>query len=304
MTAPRYVGRFAPSPTGPLHFGSLIAAAASFYDARANGGRWLLRIDDVDTPRCISGADRSILSTLVAFGFEWDGEPVWQSRRDAVYAEALDMLRAAGHVFPCACTRRELADSALARDGSRIYPGTCRDGLPPGRSARSWRARVAGTIDFVDRIQSAQHEDMEREVGDFVVRRADGLFAYQLAVVVDDADAGVTDIVRGADLLGSTTRQIHLQGLLDDPHPRYAHVPVALDPNGEKLSKQTLAHAVDALPPSTALLAALHFLGQNPPTELIHAPPRDIHDWATANWRIEAIPRVTGRPAPTLPFPR
>ncbi len=289
--AQHYVGRFAPSPTGPLHFGSLVAAVASYLDARASGGLWLLRIEDVDAPRTVPGAAEGILATLARFGFEWDGVPVWQCGRDEAYAAALERLAAAGHVFPCACTRREIADSALARDGAHIYPGTCRDGLPPGRDARAWRVRVAGSVvSFDDAVQGPQHEDLAVEVGDFVVRRADGLFAYQLAVVVDDAEAGVSHVVRGADLLDSTGRQIHLQRLLGAPVPRYAHVPVVINAAGEKLSKQTLAAAVDTVPPEAALLAALAFLGQNPPDELAGAPLAELWRWAIANWSLARVP--------------
>lgn len=291
-----YTGRFAPSPTGPLHFGSLVAAAASWFDARAAGGRWLVRIDDVDTPRSVAGADRDILDTLLRFGFAWDGDPVWQSRRTEAYRDAFERLRAAGQVFPCACTRSELADSALAPDGARVYPGTCRNGLPAGRSARAWRVRVAGCIDFHDAVQGPQHEDLERNVGDFIVLRADGLFAYQLAVVVDDLDAGVSDVVRGADLLASTPRQIHLQHLLGLPVPRYAHVPVAVNAAGEKLSKQTLARAVSNWPPARALHAALAFLGQQPPAGLAEAPLTEVHDWGIAHWQPDAVPRLASAP--------
>lgn len=287
-----YIGRFAPSPSGPLHFGSLVAAAGSFLDARSQGGRWLLRIEDVDTPRCIPGAAEDILRTLARFCFEWDGEPVWQSRRHAAYAAALTRLVDAAQAYPCACTRRELADSALAPDGSRIYPGTCRNGLPPGRSARAWRVRAEGTLQFDDGVQGLQVEDLAREAGDFIVLRADGLYAYQLAVVVDDAEAGVTHVVRGADLLTSTGRQICLQRLLGYPTPHYAHLPVATNAAGEKLSKQTLARAVDAQPPGAALLAALAFLGQNPPAELARAPLAEIWRWAQAHWSLAAVPRT------------
>ncbi|MDX5364566.1 MAG: tRNA glutamyl-Q(34) synthetase GluQRS [Pseudazoarcus pumilus] len=294
-----YTGRFAPSPTGPLHFGSLVAAAASWFDARARGGRWLLRIDDVDTPRCVPGAAEDILLTLQRFGLQWDGEPVWQSRRTEAYRAAFEQLRAAGHIFPCACSRKELADSALAPDGSRIYPGTCRSGLPPGRAAHAWRVRVGNAVvRFDDDLQGRQREDMARAVGDFVILRADGLFAYQLAAVVDDAEAGITDIVRGADLLASTARQLHLQRLLDLPQPRYAHVPVALSAAGEKLSKQTLARAIDDVAPSLALHAALDFLGQQPPSGLACAPLAEVLEWGIAHWRIGAVARTTGRPAP------
>ncbi len=300
MSAARsaYSGRFAPSPSGPLHFGSLVAAVGSYLEARCNDGRWLLRIEDVDTPRTVPGAAQAILATLARFGFEWDGEVVWQSQRSAAYAAALEDLKAAGHVFPCACTRREMADSSLARDGSRRYPGTCRDGLPAGRSARAWRVRAESVIRFDDAIQGAQQEDLTRDVGDYVVLRADGLYAYQLAVVVDDAAAGVTHIVRGADLLGSTARQIHLQHLLGAPVPAYAHLPVATNAAAEKLSKQTLARAIDAHPPAVALVAALAFLGQHAPPELARAPLAEVWSWARTHWQIARVPRLPHAIAP------
>ena len=292
MTAvsPRHVGRFAPSPTGPLHFGSLVAAVGSFLDARSLGGRWLLRIEDVDAPRTVPGAAEGIVATLERFGFEWDGDIVRQSDRLDAYRKAFERLKAAGHVFPCACTRREIADSALARDGSRIYPGTCRNGLPEGRRAHAWRVRAEGRIAFDDRIQGRQEEDLVAEVGDFVVLRGDGQFAYQLAVVVDDAEAGVTDIVRGADLLGSTGRQIHLQHLLGHPSPTYAHLPVVVNAAGEKLSKQTLAQPIDTLVPADAWLAALAFLGQNPPAMLRGAGVVEVRQWALAHWSSASVP--------------
>lgn len=247
-----YVGRFAPSPTGPLHFGSLVAALGSCLDARAHGGRWLLRIEDLDPPREQPGATQSIIDTLAAFGFEHDGPIEFQSRRHALYQQAFDRLVAAGHVYPCACTRREIADSivrqgqTLQRHGELVYPGTCRDGITGGRAPRAWRVRVGDAmIDWRDRNGHRAHEALAAEVGDFVLKRADGLWAYQLAVVVDDALQGVTDVVRGADLLGSTSRQIHLQRLLGYPTPRYLHLPLVLDAHGEKLSKQTGAQALD-----------------------------------------------------------
>ena len=295
-----HVGRFAPSPSGPLHFGSLVAAAGSYLEARRHGGRWLLRIEDVDTPRTVPGAAEGIIATLARFGFEWDGEIVWQSRRNDAYRAALEQLKAAGHAFPCACTRREMADSALARDGSRRYPGTCRNGLPPGRTARAWRVRAEGVIGFDDAIQGWQQQDLALDAGDYVVLRADGLFAYQLAVVVDDAEAGVTDVVRGADLLDSTARQIHLQGLLGMPHPAYAHLPVATNAAGEKLSKQTLARAIDEHPPAAALCAALRFLGQAPPAGLERAPLAEVWHWAFRHWQLDAVPRRRHAPATTI----
>ncbi|MBI5899386.1 MAG: tRNA glutamyl-Q(34) synthetase GluQRS [Rhodocyclales bacterium] len=287
-----YRGRFAPSPTGPLHFGSLVAAMGSCLEARSRGGAWLLRIEDVDAPRCSMAAAGEILRMLEACGFEWDGAPVWQSRRDEAYAAALERLKAAGVVFPCACTRRELADSALAPDGAAIYPGTCRAGLAPGREARAWRLRVGDArLGFEDAIQGRIDSDLATEAGDFVLLRADGLFAYQLAVVVDDAEAGITDVVRGADLLLSTARQIHLQHCLGVATPAYAHLPVAVNAAGEKLSKQTLAAPLDANHPVPALVAALDFLGQRPPAELVRGTVAELWAWAGANWRLERVPR-------------
>lgn len=287
-----YRGRFAPSPTGPLHFGSLVAATGSFLEARTRGGEWLLRIEDVDAPRCSSAAATAMLSALEAHGFEWDGHPVWQSRRADAYAATLERLIAAGHVFACACTRRELADSAIAPDGAAIYPGTCRAGLPPGRAARAWRLRVGtARIAFDDAIQGHVESDLAREAGDFILRRADGLFAYQLAVVVDDAEACITHVVRGADLLLSTARQIHLQGCLGVAIPAYAHLPVAVNAAGEKLSKQTLAAPLDLLRPAASVVAALDFLGQAPPADLAAAGLDAVWSWARANWRLARVPR-------------
>ena len=258
-----YVGRFAPSPTGPLHFGSLVAALASWLDARAARGRWLLRIEDLDTPRNLPGAAEEILNTLERLGLAWDGEVAYQSRRTALYLSALEHLRSS--TYWCACSRREVADSSLglAVDGAHIYPGTCRGGLPPGRKPRSLRLRAsAEEIVYRDRVQGAQRQTLQRDVGDFVLLRADGQFAYQLAVVVDDADQGVTDVVRGADLLDSTPRQLYLQRLLGYGPPRYLHIPAAIDAAGEKLSKQTGAAAIDVARRGQALRRALAFLGQ------------------------------------------
>src|SRR6185436_14668207 len=237
-------GRFAPSPSGPLHFGSLVAALASWLDARAAGSRWLVRIGDLDHPRVQHGAADQILRTLDRLGLYWDGEVIFQSRRIALYEQA---LARPGDTYLCGCSRREIADSAvsLAADGAQVYPGTCRAGLAPGKTARALRVRIAGTISFQDRVQGSLHQDLEREVGDFVLRRADGQFAYQLAVVVDDAAQGITDVVRGADLLESTPRQIYLQRLLGYATPRYLHVPVAIDARGDKLSKHTGARPID-----------------------------------------------------------
>ena len=280
-----------------MHFGSLIAAVGSYAEAKACRGEWLLRIEDVDAPRCSMAAASEILRTLEGFGLMWDGEPVWQSRRIDAYAAALEKLKAAGRVFACGCTRRELADSAIAPDGAVIYPGTCRQGLAPGREARAWRLSVGDArIGFDDAIQGRIESDLAHDAGDFILLRADGLFAYQLAVVVDDAAAGITHVVRGADLLASTPRQIYLQQCLGAPTPAYAHLPVAVNAAGEKLSKQTRATPVDAERPGPGLVAALEFLGQRPPAELCRAEPETIWAWARENWQIGKVPR--GRVAP------
>jgi len=259
-----YVGRFAPSPTGPLHFGSLVAALASYMEARTAKGKWLLRMEDLDRAREQPGATEQILRALERLGFEWDGPVLWQSARLERYREVLEDLSRRGFAYPCGCSRKELEDSALAIDGSRVYPGTCRHGLAPGKSARASRLRTHATpIAFADRIQGEVEQRVEREVGDFVLRRADGVCAYQLAVVVDDHDQGVTDVVRGADLLDSTARQIHLQRILGARTPRYAHVPVAVDTAGQKLSKQTGAAPIDLADPKRELARARRFLGQD-----------------------------------------
>ena len=281
-----YVGRFAPSPTGPLHFGSLVAALASWLDARRSGGRWLLRMEDLDQPRVIPGAADAILRQLEALGLGWDGPVVYQSKRLELYREALGKLQA--HCYPCACTRKELEDSALAIDGSRIYPGTCRTGLTSGKAPRAVRIRThEEPIRFTDRAQGAIGQRVERDVGDFVLLRADGVFAYQLAVVVDDAAQGITDVVRGADLLDSTARQILLQRLLGAATPRYLHVPVATNAAGEKLSKQTFA--ADARPEDLPM--ALRFLGLDLAEEISRMPPAEMLDWASKHWDTARIPR-------------
>jgi glutamyl-Q tRNA(Asp) synthetase len=279
-----------------------VAAVASHCDERAAGGQWLLRIEDVDRPRSRPGAEAAILTTLEHYGFIWDGEVSRQSERGEFYAAALERLRASGHVYECACSRRELETAAMGPGGERIYPGTCRNGVPADRRdrpARAWRVRVGSAhVEFDDRLQGPQAQDLARDVGDFVVRRADGLYAYQLAVVVDDALQEITHVVRGADLLASTPRQIHLQGLLGYPPLSYLHVPVAINAAGEKLSKRTGAAALpeDPLP---ALAAAWRVLGQRPPDEA-HAPacPADFWSWAIAAWDPARLP-----PAGMLPTP-
>lgn len=301
MNGQAYVGRFAPSPTGPLHFGSLVAALGGCLEARSRLGRWLLRLEDVDEPRCSQAAADGLLRTLETCGFTWDGPVLVQSRRKERYRAALAELRAQGLAYPCACTRRELADSRLAPDGAAIYPGTCRAGLDPDKEARAWRLRVQAKqpVCFDDGLQGRLCQDLPAEVGDFVLLRADGYFAYQLAVVVDDADQGVTQVVRGADLLESTPRQIHLQHCLGLPTPHYTHLPVAVNAAGEKLAKQTKAMAIDGLPPAAALVAALAFLGQSPPAWLASAGVADVWGWALVHWSLARVPARRALPAMT-----
>lgn len=289
-----YIGRFAPSPTGPLHLGSLVAAVASYLDARHNSGQWLVRMEDVDETRNVPGAADSILSDLDAFGFTWDGEVIYQTARTDAYRAALDRLIASGAAYACGCSRKEIAEANAAIgagnpeewSGHR-YPGTCRAGLAEGREERMWRVRVdrePGEVRFTDRAFGTISQDLDREVGDFVVLRADGLFAYQLAVVVDDAEQGVTDVVRGEDLLDSTPRQIYLQHRLGYPQPRYLHIPVVRNAVGDKLSKQTGAVGLDARRAPEQLAEALRFLQAPIPDHLRGAPISELWPWAIAHW--------------------
>ena len=291
MASAPYRGRFAPSPTGPLHFGSLLAALGSYLEAKRHNGTWLVRMEDIDPPREMPGAADAILRTLEAYGFEWDGPVLYQSLHSELYDAVLEKLRNEGLLYPCACTRKEIMDSALPGIDGPIYPGTCRNGLPADRMARAWRVRVdAAEIAFEDNIQGPLRQNLATDIGDFVLKRADGLFAYQLAVVVDDAEQGVTDVVRGADLLDSTPRQLYLQKLLGYPQPGYAHIPVAANAVGEKLSKQTLAPALDVADAAGQLWKALDFLGQAPDAALRDASLGELWTWAHAHWRIAAVP--------------
>lgn len=270
-----YIGRFAPSPTGPLHAGSLVAALASWLDARAHGGRWLIRIEDIDGPRCPPGTDRLILDQLSRCGLLPDEPPLWQSTREALYAQALQRLQDTGWAYGCACSRKQISEALAAsghtseRHGELVYPGTCRKGLPEGQAARAWRLRSTAdqaqtqdlTLRWQDRRLGAQEQNLSQEVGDFVLKRADGLWAYQLAVVVDDAEQGISDIVRGEDLADNTPRQIRLQQLLGLPLPRYLHTPLVLGQDGQKLSKQNGATALDLSQPEQALGQAAAMLG-------------------------------------------
>lgn len=291
----RYRGRFAPSPTGPLHFGSLVAAVGSYLDARANGGEWLVRIEDIDAPRTVPGAADSILKTLEGFGFEWDGEVVFQSGRIDLYHAALVRLQLAGHVYPCSCSRSEIA-AATSRhsiDGGLIYPGTCRSGLQAGAAARAWRLRVPDQeLVFHDRVQGASRQNLGQDVGDFVLLRADGQYAYQLAVVVDDAAQEINSVVRGVDLLDSTARQMWLQRCLGLPEHCYAHLPVVVNAAGEKLSKQTKAVAVDPAEGMAPLLKAMLFLGQDGFPGAAGGSLREFWNWAFTAWDLNRVPAV------------
>ncbi|HHJ15759.1 MAG TPA: tRNA glutamyl-Q(34) synthetase GluQRS [Gammaproteobacteria bacterium] len=281
-------GRFAPSPTGPLHFGSLLAAVGSFLDARARHGSWLVRMEDLDPPREMPGAADDILRTLEAFGLHWDGEVMYQSRRHAAYRAALDELERAQHLYPCGCSRREIQAQAVAGKPA-IYPGTCRNGLPPGRVARAVRIRVPDIdIHFEDRVQGRTGLNLAEQSGDFILRRADGQFAYHLAVVIDDAAQDITDIVRGADLLDCTAPQIFLQQALGYSTPRYLHLPVVVNAQGEKLSKQTHAPPVSAEHAIATLGRVLQRLGQALPDA---GTLDDFWRQAIHNWQVTRIPR-------------
>jgi glutamyl-Q tRNA(Asp) synthetase len=296
----RYRGRFAPTPSGPLHFGSLVAAVGSYLEARCHGGNWLVRIDDLDPPRIVPGAAEAILRTLEACGLTWDGTVAWQSRRSAAYHAALHRLRQGHLLYPCACSRRDIADAAIAGAEGPVYPGTCRSGFVAQRKARALRLDTRGPgIVFDDAIQGRIIQDVATETGDFVLYRADRVFAYHLAVAVDDAEQGFTHVVRGADLLASTPRQILLQHLLGLPTPEYAHLPVAVDAQGAKLSKQTLAAPVNAQAPLPVLVKALRFLGHPPPPDASTARVDELWSWAVSEWRLERVPRERTAPAPT-----
>ncbi len=291
-----YRGRFAPSPTGPLHFGSLVAAVGSYCQAKSQGGEWLVRMEDLDPPREAQGAADNILRTLEAYHLNWDGSVLYQSQRLDAYEHALNQLSTSGHTFPCACTRKSIEEANQKNNQGNsppnIYPGTCRKGLSPGTTARATRVRVnSETLSFHDSLQGTQKINLGSDVGDFVVKRADGLFAYHLAVVVDDAFQEISEIVRGTDLLDSTPHHLYLQKLLAIQTPLYAHLPVAVNARGEKLSKQTHAPAIDIMPPGPMLEKALTFLGHSPDADVINATPETLLKWAVENWDLERIPK-------------
>lgn len=285
-----YVGRFAPSPTGPLHFGSLVAAVGSFLEAHRLKGLWLVRIDDVDELRIVPGMGDQILRSLEDHGLHWDAEVVYQTRRKSMYSDALTQLRDGAVAYPCACSRKALVDGR--------YLGTCRSGMPAAGVERSLRLRTDDTeVSLIDGIQGRYAQRLWSEVGDFVIRRADGLTAYHLATVVDDAEQGVTHVVRGADLLSSTPRQIHLQRCLELATPNYTHLPIALNEWGNKLSKQTGATALDHRQAGRSLWLALEFLGQQPPADLSPGPVSELMAWACDSWKPALVP---GADAPAL----
>ena len=291
----RYRGRFAPSPTGPLHFGSLVTALGSYLQARSQQGEWLVRMEDIDPPREQPGAADRILLALEAYHLHWDGSVLYQSSRHEAYEAALAQLAEDHHTFPCGCSRKAIANrlAATTIDSGFIYPGTCRNGLPPGTVPRATRVRVPNYRDsFIDTLQGRVETDLENDIGDFVVQRADGLYAYHLAVVVDDAEQGITDIVRGTDLLSSTPPQRYLQDCLSFPHPQYSHLPIAVNSQGQKLSKQTFATAIDTQNPEPTLTKALTFLGHPPAAELEGADPGLLMTWAIEHWDITKVPHV------------
>ncbi len=289
---PPVVGRFAPSPTGPLHFGTLLAALGSYLQAKCCAGRWLVRIEDLDPPRVVPGAADAMLRLLEHLGFAWDGEIIYQSHRFERYQQVLEQICEQGEVFACNCTRREiLASAPHPGEEGPVYPGTCREGMGGSRSERAMRLRVPDEeIFFHDGIFGEQMQNLEKEVGDFVLHRSDGLFAYQLAVVVDDIDAGVTQVVRGADLLSSTPRQLYLYRCLDTIPPEYFHLPLALGDHGKKLSKRNgEIGLITRANGSSMVWRALDFLNQSPPKELINASPSELLCWGLENYHPEKI---------------
>ena len=285
MNDSTYIGRFAPTPSGYLHFGSLVAALASYLDARSVGGQWLLRMEDLDPPREVPGAQDAILRSLETYGFEWDGQLIRQSERHGEYTALIQRLLSQGLAYACTCSRKQLEGSG------GIYPGTCRNLCHPDQDA-AIRLRVPELEYFFrDRVQGEFRQHLGREVGDFVIRRRDGLFAYQLAVVLDDAWQGVTDIVRGADLLDSTPRQLYLQELLGLPQPRYLHVPLIIQPDGHKLGKSYRSPPLPADQAAPLLNRALRALGQQPPAELSQSHPQEVLAWGIAHWDATRISR-------------
>ena len=279
-----YRGRFAPTPSGPLHFGSIIAALGSFLQAKSNQGKWLVRIDDIDVARSVSGIDKVILQQLEQLGLYWDEEIVYQSERLDLYQTALDKLESLNGVFPCCCSRKELA--------GKPYPGTCRKGIKPNQVARSIRLKTNNkAVGIIDQLQGNYTQQLESEIGDFIIKRADGYFAYHLATVIDDADQNITEVVRGIDLLESTPRQVYLQEKLDIVTPDYIHLPIAIDKSGKKISKSVNAQAVSKDNSVEILHKALSFLNLKPPEQLITSDVETILNWGKENWSISKLPK-------------
>jgi len=296
------VGRFAPSPTGPLHLGSLVAALGSYLFAKHVEGRWLLRIEDIDLPRAIPGIADDMLFTLEILGFQWDAEVIYQSRRTEIYQAALQELIDKGMAYMCGCSRAEIAATVSGPDfgdDEIPYPGLCRKGIPSGKAGRAYRVKVDDeVIDFDDRVVGLYNQVLTDCCGDFVIQRADGPFAYHLAVVVDDAAGGINQVVRGSDLLSSTPRQIYLQRLIGYPTPIYAHLPLVTAPDGAKLSKRENAVSISENTDlrktgGNLLLTALRFLGQMPPLFLNGVPAGELLSWAVENFKAENIPQVS-----------
>ncbi|MGH8454961.1 MAG: tRNA glutamyl-Q(34) synthetase GluQRS [Nevskiales bacterium] len=297
---PSYRGRFAPSPSGPLHLGSLLAALASWLQARSRAGEWLLRMEDLDRPRVSQAHADDILATLERHDLHWDGPVLYQSSRDDAYAAAADALARQGLLYACTCTRRELADSQPGIDGP-VYPGTCRNSPPIRPQKHALRLRVDDREWHVaDPIQGEYLQTLAGNVGDFILRRSDGLFAYQLAVVVDDAEQGITEVVRGADLLSSTPRQMYLQAILGYPTPGYAHVPMLTNATGDKLSKQSHADPIARQQPEVALMVCLRLLGQQPPADLGDSGLQALLGWAQRHWNVERVPRIQRLAVPPM----
>lgn len=298
LSVPDYRGRFAPSPTGALHFGSLIAAVGSYLEAKSHNGEWLVRIENLDKPREIPAASNEILRTLEILGMEWDHEVIYQDQRKDIYENILTTLNKRGLTYSCACTRKEIADSSISGISGQIYAGTCRNNVQNKDCPGAVRIKTNNNIiEFEDSLHGLICQRLESETGDFILRRSDGIYAYQLAVVADDAKQGITNVVRGADLLDSTPRQIFLQKLLGYSTPTYMHLSVAVNNQGEKLSKQTKAALLDVSNPVKQLIEAINFLGQDPPIELLENNVSSFWKWAIENWNPEKIHKKR-----TLPF--
>ncbi len=296
MMQHHYIGRFAPSPTGPLHFGSVIAALASYLDARANRGQWHLRIDDVDQGRARDEFADQIPRTLETLGLQWDGPIQYQQAQRERYEAVLEQLKTAGRAYPCACSRKALSKTSAPGPAGLIYPGYCRNGLPPDQPGRSWRFAVTeDAVQFDDRHAGWQSINPMEWIGDFIIKRGDGLHAYHLAMVVDDAALGITDVVRGADLLPATAPQILLQQTLGYPTPRYLHVPVAVDADGRKLSKTNHAASVDTDHPGQVITDALDFLGHPVPAVVAREPVSNLLEWAIQQWQPDRLPALPNK---------